>query len=210
MKTTRNRYSGAAITVALSAVVLTGCSGSGSSTTPDSSGAVIPTSWYGTVDEQFDKAGNPSSVPTIDLDADCALKATVRIDGKGPTAFGSGASSVGDTGRRYRCDFRKPSSHLVVAKFTAEADYTDAADSLKADSQPGNTQTEESFVIGGRTIKVVRYVFPTNDTHIDYEASVVDPANKGYAVLDVEATDELKTTYTARQAAEDFNKVLDG
>ena len=210
MNTMRNRYSGAAITVALSAVVLTGCGSSGSSSTPDSTGAVIPTAWYSTVDEQFEKAGDPGSVPTIDLDADCALDASVQVDGKKPETFGAGASSVGDTGRRYQCDFRKPSSHLVVVKFTDEADYTEAADDLKADSQPGNEQTEESFTVNGRTIKVVRIVYPTNDSHIDYEASVVDPAGKAYAVLDIETTDELKTSYTSRQAADDFSKVLDG
>jgi hypothetical protein len=209
MHSTPNLRLVTAAAVGLSAILISGCS-SGASSKPAKPGEVIPAAWYATVDAQFKKADGPSRIPTIDLDAKCALDATVRVSGKGPDGFGSGASSVGDTGKRYQCEFSHPSSGLVVAKFTAEADYNEVADSLKARSQLGNKQTEETFTLAGRTIRVVRTVYPTNDTHIDYEASVVDPANKGYALLSVEASDDLKSSYTSKQAAEDFNRTLGG
>ena len=191
------------------ALATAACGSSTSSPEPTSgSGDVIPAAWYATVAEQFEKAGDPSSTPTIDLDADCAFDATVRIAGKGPRGFGAGASSVGETGRRYQCNFTDPSSYLIVGTFTEDADFVDVADSLMAVMQAGNEQTEETFTVAGRSIRVVKTVYPTNSTHIDYAASVVDPANKAYALFTVETTRDLKSTYTSRQAAEDFTAVL--
>jgi hypothetical protein len=194
--------------VGFSVLVISSCSSSSSK--PAKTGEAIPTAWYDTIDQQFAKAGDPSRVPTIDLDAECALDATARVAGNEPKAFGAGASSVGDTGKRYQCDFTDPSASLIVGKLTTDADFSDVTDSLKADSQPGNQQTEQTFTLAGRSVRVVRTVYPTNASHIDYAASVVDPANKGYALLNIETTDDLRSTYTSKRAAEDFNRILGG
>ena len=100
---------------------------------------------------------------------------------------------------------------LVVARFTDAAEFATVDAARRAQQEPGNEQTDSEIVVGDRTFVVIRTVFPTNDSHIDYAVTYLDEAEQGLVRLDIETTDtrDLIDTYDARRAAEDLAALLD-
>ena len=176
-----------------------------------SSGATgLPAGLIQLVDETYQKAGSPSSdVPELDPDEKCPLGVDVRIAGTEAEDFGAGVSTIGDTGHRAVCDYTDPSATLSVGHFTDRSELTQVESSAGPQQEAGNEQTGSTETVGNRRFTVVRTTYPTNDSHIDYTVTFSDAAQLGYAVLQVETTDEARQTYNPAQAAKDLAAVLD-
>lgn len=169
----------------------------------------VPTALVARADKAYSDAGSPrSSVPELDLDADCPLDVRTRIAGQEGKSFGSGVSGIGDTGHRAVCKTSKPSTTLSVGHFTEQAELTELQDNAGPQQESGNDQTGSTETVDGRTFQVVRTSYPTNDSHIDYTVTITDPAQLAYAALQVETTDKARQTYSANQAARDLAEIL--
>ena len=209
-----------ALTVAVLTGWLTGCttSAAGTSTSSDSAtatGSGVPREWYAALGENVaaaEQADEFGGIPVIYPEERCDITDSVSIAGEDTEReAGSGVSTVGTSGSRYVCQFSGPSVDLVVARFTDAAEFATVDAARRAQQEAGNEQSDFEIIVGDRTFVVIRTVFPTNDSHIDYAVTYLDEAEQGLVRLDIEATDtrDLIDTYDARRAAEDLAAVLD-
>lgn len=199
---------GTATLVACAALVLAGCSGEDE---PELSEGV-DAGWYDAVDEAVEDADDVGEIPVL-ARGECPID-TPEIAGEElDDQPDVGVSTLGDSGHRLICSWSPPATNLVVSRFDdpAELELARAEVGEVGEQDNGaNVQVTEAITVGERDFFVRRTVYPTNDTHIDYDVWYLDDDEAGMVLLEVEAGDDrdLISTYDTQQAAEDLADLL--
>jgi hypothetical protein len=196
--------------VAVSAVLLgaAACSGEPEARTA----AGVPTRWYATVDEEL--AGRPdvTSVGQLENGGRCPLRDDVVLDGTTMSDVADhGVVRLGGDIPAVLCSWYE--DRLVdveVAHAPDAARYAELVAGSHAVDQPGNDQTERDVVVGARTVRVVRIVYPTNPSAgTSLVAYLLDEGSRGRVRMEVHRTQEI-SGYDEDSAARDLLALVDG
>ena len=173
--------------------------------------AGVPERWYATVDDALAERPEVTSVAQLEDGGKCPLSHQVVLNG-------GKISDVSDHGVvRLRgaipavlCSwFDGRTVDVEVAHAPDAAGYTELVAGSHAVDQPGNEQTEQDVAIDGRTVRVVRIVYPTNPSAGEsLNATLLDEDSRGRVRLQVHRT-HLIDGYDAHAIARDLLAFVD-
>lgn len=198
------------IAVAVLAVLagMTACSGEPETRTA----AGVPQRWYTTVDEALAEQPNVGSMGILENGGRCPLRDEVVLAGeKVSDVADHGVVRLGGDIPAVLCSWYEDTVvDVEVAHAPDAARYAELVAGSHATEQPGNEQTEQDVVIGGRTVRVVRIVYPTNPTAgVSLTAALLDEGSRGRVRIEVHRTHEI-AGYDEQSIAADLLAFLAG
>ena len=177
------------ILVAVAAVVLGGAACSEEPTARTAAG--VPERWYATVDDALAQRPEVTSVAQLENGGQCPLSDEAVLDGgRISDVSDHGVVRLRGTIPAVLCSwFDGRVVDLEVAHAPDAAGYADLVAGSHAADQPGNEQTEQDVVVDGRTVRVVRIVYPTNPSAGEsLSAALLDEGSRGRVRLQVHRT----------------------
>lgn len=198
------------IAVAVSAVLVgvAGCGGA-----PAARTAVgVPQDWYATVDDALAKQPDVGSVGILENGGRCPLRRDAVLAGRKISKLSDhGVVRLGGDTPAVLCSWYDVRVvDLEVAHAPDAARYAELVAGTHAVDQPGNEQTERDVVVGGRTVRVVRIVYPTNPSAgVSLSAALLDEGAPGRVHLEVHRT-HLIDGYDEQSIATDLLALVDG
>jgi hypothetical protein len=174
--------------------------------------AGVPQSWYTTVDEALAKQPDVGSVGILQNGGRCPLRPKVVLAGKKMSKLSDhGVVRLGGDTPAVLCSwFEERVVDIEVAHAPDAARYAELVTGTHATRQPGNEQTEQDVVVGGRTVRVVRIVYPTNPSAgTSLTAALLDDGSRGRIRIEVHRT-QLIDGYDERSVATDLLAFVDG
>jgi hypothetical protein len=174
--------------------------------------AGVPQSWYTTVDEALAKQPDVGSVGILQNGGRCPLREKVPLAGKTLSKLSDhGVVRLGGNTPAVLCSwFQDRLVDIEVAHAPDAARYAELVAGTHAVRQPGNEQTEQDVAAGGRTVRVVRIVYPTNPSAgTSLVATLLDEGSRGRVRIEVHRT-QLIDGYDERSVATDLLAFLDG
>lgn len=168
--------------------------------------------WYTTVDEALAKQPDVGSVGILQNGGRCPLRRTVVLAGKKMSTLSDhGVVRLGGDTPAVLCSwFEDRVVDIEVAHAPDAARYAELVAGTHAVRQPGNEQTEQDVVVGGRTVRVVRIVYPTNPAAgTSLTATLLDEGVRGRVRIEVHSA-HLIHGYDERSIAADLLAFVDG
>lgn len=174
--------------------------------------AGVPVRWYTTVDDALAEQPNVGTVAILENGGPCPLRGKVVLDGKKVSKVSDhGVVRLDRTIPALLCSWYEDTVVDVEVAHAPDAErYATLVAGTGAVDQPGNEQTEQDVVIDGRTIRVVRIVYPTNPTAgTTLTATLLDETSRGRVRLEVGRTQEIDG-YDEHSVATDLVAYLAG
>lgn len=174
--------------------------------------AGVPESWYATVDQALAERPDVTAVAQVDNRGGCPLRDDAVLAGeKVSTVADGGVVRLRGTIPAVLCSwFDKRVVDLEVAHAPDAAGYAELVAGSHAVDQPGNDQTEQDVTVDGRTVRVVRIVYPTNPSAgTSLSAALLDEGSRGRVRLEVHRT-HLIDGYDEPAIARDLVALLAG
>lgn len=190
--------------VAVAAVVLGGAACSGEPAARTAAG--VPERWYATVDGALAERPEVTSVAQLETSGKCPLGDKVVLDGGTMSDLSDhGVVRLRGTVPAVLCSwFEERVVDVEVAHARDAAGYAELVAGSHAVDQPGNEQTEQDVVVDGRTVRVVRIVYPTNPSAGEsLSAALLDEGSRGRVRLQVHRT-HLVDGYDEQAIARDL------
>lgn len=173
--------------------------------------AGVPERWYTTVDEALAERPGVTSTAQLENGGRCPLREEVVLAGEKVSDLSDhGVVRLGGTIPAVLCSwYEQTVVDLEVAHAPDAATYAELVAGTRAADQPGNDQTEQDVVIGDRTVRVVRIVYPTNPTAgTSLTAALLDEDSRGRVRIEVHRTQEIDG-YDEQAIARDLLALLD-
>ncbi|MBB3677651.1 hypothetical protein [Modestobacter versicolor] len=186
----------------------TACSGE----PEDRTAAGVPERWYTAVEEALADEPGIGSTALVESGGPCPLRDEVTLAGEEVSdVSGHGVVRLGGDVPAVLCEwYEETPVQVVVAQAPDDDLFAELVEGTGAVEQRGNEQTEQEVEVDGRTVVVVRTVFPTNPAAgTRFTAALLDEDARGLVQLEVDSADELDG-YDERSAAEDLVAFLDG
>lgn len=174
--------------------------------------AGVPERWYTTVDQALADRPDVTAVGQLESGGRCPLRDQVPLDGKKVEDLSDhGVVRLGGDIPAVLCSWYEDTVvEVEVAHAPDAARYDELVAGTHAVDQPGNEQTEQDVTVDGRTIRVVRTVYPTNPSAgTKLSATLLDEPSHGRVRLDVGNTDKLDG-YDQHAIATDLIALLAG
>jgi hypothetical protein len=173
--------------------------------------AGVPQRWYATVDDALAERPEVTSVAQLENGGRCPLSDEAVLNGeKISDVSDHGVVRLGGTIPAVLCSWS--GGRLVdveVAHAPDAAGYAELVAGSHAVDEPGNEQTEQDVVVDGRTVRVVRIVYPTNPSAGEsLNATLLDEGSRGRVRLQVHRT-HLIDGYDGHAIARDLIAFLD-
>lgn len=181
-------------TVAAALAVLAGVAAC-SSEPEDLSAGGVPARWYGTVDEELAARPEVGRVGMLESGGPCPLRDEVVLDGKKVSKVSDhGVVRLGGDIPAVLCSWYEDIPVEVTVAHAPDAErYAELVAGTRAVDQPGNDQTEREVTVDGRTVHVVRIVYPTNPSAgFTLTAAVLDEGSRGRVTLEVSVADRIE------------------
>jgi hypothetical protein len=197
------------IPVAVAAVLLAGTACSGEPAARTAVG--VPERWYATVDDALAARPEVTAVAQLDNGGRCPLGDEAVLDGRRISDVSDhGVVRLRGTVPAVLCSwYDERVVDVEVAHAPDAAGYAGLAAGSHAVDQPGNEQTEQDVVVDGRTVRVVRIVYPTNPSAGEsLSAVLLDEGSRGRVRLQVHRT-HLIGGYDAQAIARDLLAFVD-
>jgi hypothetical protein len=173
--------------------------------------AGVPERWYATVDDALAERPEVNSVAQLGSDGKCPLSDEAVLDGeKISDVSDHGVVRLRGTIPAVLCSwFDERLVDVEVAHAPDAAGYAELVAGSHAVDQPGNEQTEQDVVLDGRTVRVVRIVYPTNPSAGEsLNAALLDEGSRGRVRLQVHRT-HLIDGYDEQAIARDLLALVD-
>jgi hypothetical protein len=174
--------------------------------------AGVPQSWYATVDDALAKQPDVGSMGILESRGRCPLRQKVMLAGKEISYLSDhGVVRLGGDTPAILCSWYEDTVvDLEVAHAPDAARYAELVSGSHARAQVGNRQTEKDVVIDGRTVRVVRFVYPTNPAAgTNLVAYLLDEGSRGRVRLEVNEVQDLNG-YDERSVAADLLAYVTG
>jgi hypothetical protein len=155
--------------------------------------AGVPESWYATVDDALAKQPNVGKVG-IEESGRCPLREKVVLAGKKISdSPDHGVVRLGGDTPAVLCSwFKDTVVDIEVAHAPDAARYAELVTGTHAITQPGNRQTEKDVAVDGHTVRVVRFVYPTNPSAgTSLVAFLLDEGARGRVRIEVGRVQEI-------------------
>ena len=173
--------------------------------------AGVPAGWYATVDDALAKQPDVGT-PAIVESGKCPLRQQAVLAGKEVSdSPDHGVVRLGGDTPAVLCSWYDGTVvDVEVAHAPDAARYGELVSGTHAITQPGNRQTEQDVVTAGRTVRVVRIVYPTNPSAgTSLVAYLLDEGSRGRVRLQVGRVQEL-SGYDERAVAADLLAYVGG
>jgi hypothetical protein len=174
--------------------------------------AGVPERWYTTVDDAL--AGRPEvgSTGILENGGRCPLRQKVVLAGKKISDLSDhGVVRLGGDTPAVLCSWYEGTVvDIEVAHAPDAVRYAELVTGTHAVRQPGNVQTEKDVLVGGRTVRVVRIVYPTNPSAgVSLTATLLDEGSRGRVRIEVGRVQEM-TGYDEQSVAADLLAYVTG
>lgn len=174
--------------------------------------AGVPRSWYAAVDEALAAQPGVGSMAILESGGRCPLRRKAVLAGDTVSRLSDhGVVRLGGDTPALLCSwFEDTVVDIEVAHAPDAARYAELVDGTHAVVQTGNRQTERDVQLDGRTVRVVRFVFPTNPSAgTSLVAYLLDEGDRGRVRLEVGRVQELPG-YDERAVAADLLAFVSG
>lgn len=174
--------------------------------------AGVPQSWYATVDKALAEQPDVGSVGILEGSGRCPLREKAVLAGDKVSKLSDhGVVRLGGDTPAILCSWYEDTVvGIEVAHAPDAARYAELVDGSHAIVQTGNRQTEQDVAIDGRTVRVVRVVYPTNPSAgTSLVAYLLDDGSRGRVRLEVGRVQELPG-YDERAVAADLLAFVTG
>jgi hypothetical protein len=173
--------------------------------------AGVPQRWYTAVDDALARKPDVGSVGILEDGGRCPLRREVVLAGAKVSHLSDhGVVRLGGDIPALLCSWYEDTVvDIEVAHAPDAGRYTELVAGTHATRQPGNEQTEQDVVVGGRTVRVVRITYPTNPSAgVSLTAALLDESTRGRVRIQVHRT-ELLDGYDERSVAADLLAFVD-
>ena len=174
--------------------------------------AGVPQSWYAAVDEALATQPDVGSMAMLESGGRCPLRKKAVLAGDSVSRLSDhGVVRLdGDTPALLCSWYEDTVVSVEVAHAPDAARYAELVSGTHAITQLGNRQTEQDVQVDGRTVRVVRFVFPTNPSAgTSLVAYLLDDGARGRVRLEVGRVQELPG-YDERAVAADLLAFVTG
>jgi hypothetical protein len=154
----------------------------------------VPVRWYTAVDKALAEQPDVGSVGILQNGGPCPLRKQVILDGDTVSKVSDhGVVRIGRTVPALLCSWYEDTVvDVEVAHAADAAGYAALVAGTGAVDQPGNEQTEQDVVASGRTVRVVRIVYPTNPAAgTTLTATLLDEGARGRVRMEVHLAQEI-------------------
>ncbi|MET0866308.1 MAG: hypothetical protein ABWZ98_18395 [Nakamurella sp.] len=167
----------------------------------------VPAPWYTAITDAISEQPEVGAVALMDMGGPCALGNAITVDGKEVAhILDHGVVRLDGDIPAVLCTWYEGTPiEVSVARADDDSGYAELVAGSRPVEQSGNEQSGQEFIVGARTLQVVRTTYPTNPAAgTDFEAFYLDEGSRGRVSLRVSNSDERSAGYNEAAVAADL------